>query len=206
MRKKTIYVLFINILLASLLLTSCGDGDKKSVEKNNLDEFHREFGLTNYVIPENFIEQVDYSEGYYFHEYDENEMICWEPLPRLKCEGYEVILLYFQYDDRCYDEAKQYVFETLEISDTPAEECNGYYFYDYSAPSEYVSGYFFINGFYEWSDYEYPYYFYRLACNDNNNTLIFLGLNYYDNEHPIEELTWEEILDTFFVDMYSFEK
>ena len=106
----------------------------------------------------------------------------------------ERVLVYIKYDDDTYENAKKYAMENLILSDAPVEEYNGYVFYDN-----------FTN---DGNEFKFPYMFNRLAYNDSNNTLIFLGLYcvHYDDDYlfRLYEYEWADLLEVMYEEWYSF--
>ena len=173
------------LVVFCLFLTACVQSDP--LEKDDLQDFSptwSNYQVTSNIIPENFINAFDYIDGYCCH-------FCYGK-SFFSLEVSDRALLFFKYDDETYQQAKNYVFESLELSISPVEEYNGYVFYDNYTGS--LSN-------------DFPYSFMRFAYNDSNNTLIFIGcymsIGFDDN---IDELSqnWGAFLNEFYGQWYDF--
>ena len=151
-------------------------------------------------IEDEFIEKYPYIEGYYGYNLESPFVIeaysisifdIGIKIPRLNMDIDERLLLYFQYDNETYKQVKDYLMETLILSECPTEEYNGYMFYDrFSQPS----------------DKNYPQNFSYFVCNDSNGTIIILELYYSINNVPLyrEEYEWGKYMDIVYGEWYDF--
>ena len=162
------------LVVLCVCLSACGISDKlKSdpLERDSLDSFSpmcSDFGIAANIIPENFIENFKYTDGYWCH------FIFGKTFFSLFSQS-ERVLLFFEYDDETYFQAKEYVFENLKLSYSPVEKYNNFVFYD-----NYTDG----------ESYCFPYSFVRFAYNDSKNTLIFIGCYMSrDFDDNIDEVT-----------------
>ncbi len=144
--KKIINLLVIVITL-SLMFSSCteshGNVEIDFPETISYEEqWIRgiEYG-NNYSenINEVFVKEYPYLDGYYGYYLDEDLYFDsdWRTfevygfninIPAVDLGVDERLLLYFRYEDEVYQKAKTYLMGTLDLSDTPVEEYNGYIF------------------------------------------------------------------------------
>jgi len=170
------------VLLCALLFVSCGSQyEKRGLE--NFSIYESTYSLCRVLIPEGFIEKYKYQAGDYFFKYSEE-------LPFLNtCEK---VLVYLQYDEGVYLEAKTYAMEQLDLSDEVTAEYNRYYFYDNM----------------EYDDQGDPHSFVRMAYNDYNQTLVFIGFfvgnKFYQDVDQYKD-DWGGFLKHYFGDYYSFD-
>ena len=180
---KSIKCILIFVVMC-VCLSAC-DTDY-STERRPPEDFSSscsDYGVATGMIPEDFISKFPYSNGYFCHYVFSKSFFSSSCSDRA--------LLFMEYDKQTYDQAKEYVFATMDLSDESVETYNEYVFYDnYTA-------YFGINA---------PYQFKRFAFNDSKKTLIFIGhysFQYYD---ILEEYSddWGAFLNDFYGDWYDF--
>ena len=186
--KKITWIFLVAICLC-ICLSACDTDDP--FEKKSLDNFSEEwsnYSTTDNIIPEGFINRFAYTDGYCYH-------FCFG-----KDFSFAVsdrALLFFEYDDETYNQAKEYVFANLILSSKPVEEYNGYIFYDnYSEQL-----------FNEESSYAFPYAFMRFAYNDSKNTLIFIGCftsHDFDENMKQTSADWGVFLEKYYGEWYDF--
>ena len=182
------YMKFLKIIFLLIICCVCLGGCFTSdpLERDDLKDFSpmcSNYGVTRDIIPENFIDNFAYTNGYFCY-------FCYGKSSLFSIS--DRALLYFEYDNETYYQAKEYVFENLNLSDSPVEEYNEYVFYDN------YTGTLPIN---------FPYSFMRVAYNDSNNTLIFIGCYMSsDFDQNIDELSnnWEEFLKRYYNNWYDF--
>ena len=175
---------FLIVIIMCSFLVSCFKSNP--MERDDLSRFSptmSEYGVTQSIIPEDFLDKFAYVDGYCCH-------FCY-------CKSFEYsisdrALVYIKYDDDIYSEAKSYVFENLELSGEAVETYNGYIFYNnYSG---------------RWS-IDYPYKFLRFAYNDSKNALIFIGCytsNDFDKNIELTASDWGAFLEEYYGDWYDF--
>ena len=158
----------------------------EEMPKRSFDDFGPSLsrvGLGSNMIPEGFIDQFAYSEGYFYY---------YGPVTLLP-DSRESLFMFFQYDDATYQLAKEYVIDTMPLSDSAVEEYNNYHFFDVLGDHRYLN--------------RYPSCFIRFCYNDTNNTLIFLALEAFGQyRESTSELAddWSAFLDEFYGQWYDF--
>ena len=180
----------ILLTLPMLFLSSCGIFN---VENHGLENFsvNDESGsLCSYIIPEGFIDMFPYESGDYHYS---SECVT---LGIAVCDR---AILYFNYDDETYLQAKEYAMEHLDLSSETVASYNNYSFYNNDTPAN--------NGVSHLSSEEYPYDFVRFAYNDEKKCLIFLGfsvsMELYDEVDGVSS-DWGVFLDKYFSEYYDF--
>ena len=196
--KKIISVILI--ILMGLSLTSC----YQDLQRSSLEEYiacikQNKCGFSSDSIdnPEDFLpsisffDEYEYLEGTYFWRED-------DPLRGLfTAEGVfpEIALVSLKYDENTYDNAKQKTLEEIEPYNDKFYQYNDYKFY--------------VNS---WG-YRFPKNFTMVCYNDENYTLIFMGL--YSgtlagpsclDEKYLEDIegNWEDFIDQYFGAYYDF--
>lgn len=177
--------IFSVAVLLCVCLSACYTADP--FEKRSLDSFSStwsNYGTTRNIIPEGFIDKFAYTDGYCYHFCFGKSDFSFDISDRA--------LLFFEYDDETYNQAKEYVFANLTLSSEPIEEYNGYIFYDNYA---------------EHFNFDFPYAFLRFAYNDSKNTLIFMGCyTFEDFDKDIEQTSadWGAFLEEYYGEWYDF--
>lgn len=174
-----------SILISSVFMCSaCGT----HLYHEGMDEYYREIssiGLTKYLIPDDFLEEFEYVDGYFYYKLD-------EPLPLT--HTVEATLMYLCYDDAVYGEAKNEVLSAFEIDIEADEVIGSYGRYD-----------FYVN---KKSRYETnSQHFNAFTFNDNTKTLIFIGFDTADKLYDFEDnkiVDFDDLLKTYFP-WYDFE-
>ena len=210
--KKLRIILLAGILTVAFTLSSCYYKNDKLIlvsRDGDLpipDTQSYEAGIdtvNEYIscpIDDGFLEKYPYIDGYYGYNLDSPYFIEAYPIsifntdieiPRLNKDFDERLLLYFQYDTETYKQAKEYLMETLYLSEHFTEEYNGYLFYDRLVYS---------------SDKNHPESFSYFVCNDSNGTIILLELYYNKQNDPLyrEGYTWGEYMDVVYGEWYDF--
>ena len=194
---------FILIICMSLGLTSC----YQDLEKNSLDEYiahinKNKFGFSSlsidkpkYFLPSiSFLEKYEYLEGtYVLREYD---------IRRLVFDQETVVphiaLLALKYDENTYKEAKKTMLEEIKPYEDKFYYYNEYNFYLNSNHFDLVDG----------GKTRFPSAFTMACYNDENHTLIFMGL-YISiplDEKYLEDIegNWEAFVDQYYGAYYDF--
>ena len=195
---------FILIICMSLGLTSC----YQDLERNSLDEYIAGISKGNegskcgfssvgiddpdeFLPSSSFLNDYKYLEGTFFWREDD--------LLRgvFSTDGVfpEISLLALKYDETIYEDAKQTMLETIKPYDDQFYQYNDYNFYVNSWPS------FFPEHF-------------TMACyNDENHTLIFIGLYSGTLAGPscledkyLEDIegNWKDFIDQYYGAYYDF--
>ena len=187
----------------SLGLTSC----YQDLEKNSLDEYiahinKNKFGFSSlsidkpkYFLPSiSFLEKYEYLEGtYVLREYD---------IRRLVFDQETVVphiaLLALKYDENTYKEAKKTMLEEIKPYEDKFYYYNEYNFYLNSNHFDLVDG----------GKTRFPSAFTMACYNDENHTLIFMGL-YISiplDEKYLEDIegNWEAFVDQYYGAYYDF--
>ena len=176
----------ISLLLALILMmcfASCTPKPRTICGLGNFSRNTSSLGVTDLFPEEYNIEAYPYLEGnYYFYTSDSSVNCC------------EKSLMYLRYNDENYALAKQYAFENLSLSKEIEKEHNGYQFHhNFSSGDTDPNSYHFI-------------YF---ACNDANNTLLFIG--FYVTVELYDEVDayandWGAFLENYYGEFYDFSK
>ncbi|MBE6548274.1 MAG: hypothetical protein E7667_05285 [Ruminococcaceae bacterium] len=194
--KKTIVALII--LLVAMTLCSCGH---ELIEIHGFDEYFQEgkgFRTSSTVEIDHFFDKKDTSFVDNFE--------CIERDFHYVEEGtfnnrYEKVILYFKYNDDEYEGAKAYCREILEyLGDEAVEQYGNYEFFDYYGNRPKDEHYHNDN---------FPGAFKRVAFNDSNNSIVFLGI--YTTGQKTEEMAedvkdWGVFLKKYFGEYYSFDQ
>lgn len=211
--KKSKILLLVSILIASFTLSSCYCRNDKLILVNrdhdlpipDIQSYENGIKAVNeYIscpIEDEFIEKYPYIEGYYGYNLENPFVIESYPIsifniinikiPRLSMDIDERLLLYFQYDNETYKYAKEYLMETLFLSEYPAKEYNGYIFYDRFNHS---------------SDKNSPQKFSYFVCNDSKGTVIILELYYSIDDVSLyqDKYEWGKYMDVVYGQWYDF--
>ena len=192
---------FILVIFMSLGLTSCyNDVQNDSIEdyiacinKNNNTGFSsKAIDTPEFFLPSvSFLEDYEYLEGTYFRRKDDP----WRGAFSADEAFPEIALLALKYDETIYEDAKQTMLETIKPYDDQFYQYNDYTFYVNSWPS------FFPEHF-------------TMACyNDENHTLIFIGLYSGTLAGPscledkyLEDIegNWKDFIDQYYGAYYDF--
>lgn len=204
--KKRITAVLIVITLC-LTLCSCTEDNHGNVEIDfpETESYEDHVYSVDYGVGYggfiDFVKEYPYSEGYQGHYLDSD--LFWVPdwsfkvfdftvtIPVVDLGVDERLLLYFRYEDDVYQKAKAYLMEDLELSDDtlPMAEYNGYVFYDIFLSRDSIRD------------------FNCFVYNDNNNTIILLGLYYtYCTDKVYVGYEFPEFLNAFYGGWYDFSK
>ena len=192
-------ILILLIIFSSLSITGCYE----DMEKNSLEEYiafikKNKFGFSNtgidhpkYFLPSiSFFEDYNYVEGgYHWHDDDSMRGIFTTDVRP------EIVILYLKYDATVYLNAKQAMLEKIEPYNNKFYQYKNYVFYENSNEINLSPG---LRNFPE--DF-------TMACyNDENYTLIFIGLESVTIRGPssLDEKYLENIEDNWplFIEQY----
>lgn len=204
MKKITYSILLILIIFG---LTSCC----QDLEKNSLDEYiscisknkcgfsSKSIDYPDYFLPSSsFLDDYNYLEGNYYWRQD-------DPLRGLfttKVQP-EIVLLYVKYDENTYHNAKEFMLEKIKPYNNKFYIYNNYVFYENSNRIKLEGTRSFPKDF-------------TMACyNDENYTLVFIGL--YSgtlagpsclNKKYLNDIenNWNSFIDTYYGKYYDFSK
>ena len=179
--KKVIFIVLLVLVFCISFNSCCCPNTYQISGLKNFHPHNSEFGTSDKIIPENFIDKYNYIHGDY-HYIEEGMSIFEHTVDRS--------IIYLSYNDAVYLDAKQYAMDNLDLSENVVEEYNGYIFYDNYA-----------------DDFSYPHNFKRFAYNDDNNTLIFIGCYIsLDLNEEVNEIAdnWGTFLDKYYGEYYSF--
>ena len=113
--KKIVLVFFTMLFIFSF--SSCSYVyTKRGIE--NFSIYDSEYELNDYLIPKDFLKLFNYSDGGY--DYYESLDVY---------GGYVTTLLYMQYDEETYRNAKEYALNHLELVEESEELYEGYVFF-----------------------------------------------------------------------------
>ena len=202
MKNRNIKTRFLALLTVIVLLFSLA-GCSTSYEWHGIDEYiHGEddnfYGNSEVEIDHfslygtSFFEDYPYIDGGY--HYEENAVLYFFDV----CE---TAVLYFEYEDEVYEEVKAFCFETFEeMGENPSESYGDFEFYDFYEnrdKSEYYHG------------DDYPNSFKRVAFNDEENKLVFLGFHTSvgkPREKVAEDINdWGAFLKEYYGNYYLFD-
>ena len=175
-------VLFLIILAVfSLTLTSC------EYREDGLESFNKahSYGVTCYLIPDNFMEDFEYVDGDY-HWYSDDDYR----------KSMDKTLLYLEYSDENYRQAKEFVLTEMDLDFSTEKSYNGYVFYINLA---------YANGAYREI---FPRQYTMVGYNDNNSRIIFIGMCCAANDYPETQYGLTDFglyLKTFFGEWYNFD-
>lgn len=140
-------------------------------------------GTTGCLIPKNLLEEFDYGENRFY----------WSSNDRLLPGDMDKTLLYVEYSDANYEEAKEYIMTEMNLNIAEAKEYNGYIFY--------------LNNDFEPREI-FPFQYTMAGYNDEKNRLIFLGMVCAEKSYPdvqYGETDFGLYLEIFFGEWYDFD-
>ena len=194
---------FILIICMSLSLTSCYN----DLQRNSLEEYianinQHELGFSSveidkpqYFLPNiSFLEDYEYLEGTYFWREDD----VWREVFDQENVFPYIALLTLKYDESTYEEAKQVMLEEIKPYNDKFYYYNEYKFYLNSNHRDIINS----------GKSRFPTEFTMACYNDENHTLIFMGL-YISiplDEKYLEDIegNWEAFVDQYFGAYYDF--
>ena len=178
---------FLMIMLTALLCSCSYHYTDRGLENFSVND--SSVGLCRGLLPDDFMDEFSYANGDYFYSANEESAISF-------CE--EKVLIYLQYDNIVYQNAKKHAMDNLMLSESVAIY-NGYFFYNNDTPASLGNDHL--------DSKNYPYEFVRFAYNDNNNTLIFMGFSVTaDLQSEVDEVAddWGAFLEKYYGEWYSF--
>ena len=194
---------FILVICMSLSLTSCYN----DLQKNSLEEYvtrvtnnkggYSSLSIDNpeFFLPSiSFLEKYEYLQGtYVLREYD-----IWRQVFDPETVFPNIALLALKYDESTYEEAKKTMLEEIKPYEDKFYYYNEYNFYLNSNHFDLVDG----------GKTRFPSAFTMACYNDENHTLIFMGL-YISiplDEKYLEDIegNWEAFVDQYFGAYYDF--
>ena len=201
---------FILVMVMSLYLTSC----YKDIKESSLEDYiacinQNKCGHSSSSIdsPKNFLPSISFLEDY---EYLEGTYLWREDDPfrgffTAKGVFPEIALLSLKYDENTYYEAKQTMLEEIQPYNDKFYQYNDYYFYENSNQINLDPN----------QTSNFPKSFNMACYNDENYTLIFIGLYSGTLAGPscledkyLEDIegNWEAFVDQYFGAYYDFSK
>lgn len=191
-----IKLLIVLSIISSLFLTLCSCGHNviiKGIE--NFSPGDSEFSLCSTLMPNhNFINQYEYIEAdYYYSDYCKDSCVGF---------GEEHVIIYFEYDEEIYNEAKDYCLSKFPLSEKNRVEYNGYVFIENVWLKEENDEPFDLERFQ------------MFIYNDGLNRLVFMGYknmeDYFVSFSPEQSQNvlddWETFLEQEFAEVYDFSK
>ena len=182
-------ILLTVIALFSFFLTSCG------LELHGLKEYNpnnSSVSLSKKLLPnEQFVDLFEYENGDYFYFDSGLELF---PEHALERE-----LLYLQYSEQAYINAKEYTINNIDISKKNHFSYNGYEFFEnieYANYNEIVDN--------DGENKYFPQEFNMYAYNDEKRTLVFLGFYVYKPSTKDTELLKFDNIGDFLKEYFSF--
>ena len=195
----------ISLLVVALLfsLTSCIQFDETYIFVQSLDEYierinkyergysNFEIDLPEYFLPSpTFFEDYKYTKGYYYYFGDESLFVDF-PKPNTS-------LLVLEYDEKTYEQAKEYMLEKIKPYNNTRYIYDNYSFYENSN---------FIN---LRKERGFPTWFTVAGLNDEKRALVFLGFHTSTSsvlpngrETDMEE-HWTSFIDEYYGKYYDF--
>ena len=172
--KKT--VLFFVVLTLLFALVSC-----YRIQKSGISLYHptdSETSICNYGFPMEFLDNYKYIKGdYHYVDYS----------PHSFNPGSDRSLLYMVYDEETFSAAREYVRNTISISEELLADVNGYEFYMIKKNRDSVFGDRFM----------------AVSFNQELNIIMFIGYCYY-GEGVKEYTSPEEFIVKTYRDFYDF--
>ena len=187
--KAYYFVCVIILICVSTFISGCTWGLMASVDGlSNFSEYHSSMSLNHYLIPEGFLDAYSYIDGDYHY--------------RDNGAGFERVLIYLVYDDETYLQAKNCVFENIELDLENALNCGNCVFYDNLDFSNFREEVYKIIGC------GYPRFFTMVGVNDKRNTLLFIGVYVSQPDASILEFAesgFEVYAKKIFSEWYDFD-
>lgn len=178
--------LCVGILTFAFLCSACGTHSYRE-GLDNYDVKSAHYVSTNDIIPNGFLEEFEYVNGNFYYSFD-------EPFPFT--HTIESTLIYLNYDDSVYENAKDYILTAYGIDDKTdwiIGSCKNYSFH--------------INNEYKYTQITPHSRFVALSYNDDINTLVLIGFYSNDDLYEFENnqiVGFEDLLKTYFT-WYDFE-
>lgn len=188
------FLTVVSLLLVIVILSAC----KYNVYIEGIENFSvndSNMSLNVCILPsDDFIDKFEYSEGEYFYS-DVNEHL-------LYVAGCEQSIVVLNYEEDVYEQAKEYCFENMVLSEINQFDYKGYTFTENVGLAE--AGDDLEDGV----NTKYPNRFNMFAYNDAENRLVFMGFynspdNHDDNVY-LAQSDWGAFLDTYFSKYYDF--
>lgn len=180
--KKLLSFLLIVICILTFF-TSCGYSNYiEGIE--NFSTLDSDVSLCGELIPTDFIEKFEYTDGNYHFSTSEKYPLMYA------CDR---AIIYFQYDPENYPEAKEYALVELKVGENEFAEHNGYHFHMNESKFDAT---------------RFPHMFNCVAYNDANCTLVFIGFGVSVELHEEADIAitdWGAFLEKYFGEFYSFE-
>ena len=171
-------VLWIIVLVLMFTLASCF-----RIEKSGIAVYHptdSETSICDFGFPIEFLQKYKYINGdYHYVDYSPNSF---NP-------GSDRSLLYMVYDEETFNEASEYIMNTISVSSELLARINGYDFYIIDKKE--------INKFAD--------HFMAVSFNQELNIILFVGYCYYGDGAKTYTTPEEFIVDTY-KDLYDFGK
>lgn len=193
MKKIKILGFFI---LPLFLFSSCDSFKLKGgVSLRGIEKYHpanSSLGISEHLLPsEDFIEKYSYIEGDYY--YIDTGLFSGHPQ--------ESELMYLHYEDKGYEEVKQFSLESYPLSSIHRYSYNDYEFFEtLLLPKDYDC----LNS--EGENKEFPYRFNMISYNDTKKTIVFIGFcidTASINKEDKELLTFSD-MGAFLKEYFSF--
>lgn len=195
------YIRIISVVLAfALMLVLCSCDSR--YETHGIDEYtHGDFKSGNYGDSSTEIDEFGLEDTRFFSDYPYIDA-GFDWVETAKFEFFDICetaILYLEYDEDVYKDAKQFCFENIGyLCDEPSEQYKDYLFYDFYHTDTDEEN--FRNN--------YPEVFKRVAFNDEENKIVFLGI--YTSDKISEEIVddvndWGEFLKKYYGEYYSFD-
>ena len=175
---KKIVLMFLTVFII-FGLSSCTEIYTKSGIEN-FSIYGCSYGLNRYLIPKDFLNLFEYSDGGYDYYY------C------VGAYGYVTTLLYMQYDEDIYHKAKEYALDHLEFVEESEELYKDYVFFKRDVV---------IFGTEENEEKTERFYF---AYSDEQRILLAVG-TYMSGTHRYKSDLLTDYLETYF-SFYNFEE
>lgn len=183
--KSKLAILFLDIL-ATITFILTLSGCENYIYFRGLENFRYELssdGTTETLIPKGFLTRYEYVQGDFF--FYATAVLNRDPMDKT--------LLYVEYSDTNYKEAKEYIMTEMNLNIAEAKEYNGYTFY--------------LNNDFEPREI-FPFQYTMAGYNDEKNRLIFLGMVCAEKSYPdvqYGETDFGLYLEIFFGEWYDFD-
>ena len=191
---KKIKQIFIHLSAAGLLpivllfSVACAHYETAGLEKFAPEL--SEDGLTGHLIPDDLLEVYPYVDGDFYYYLDEVLL----SVDKSQCE--EKCLLWLEYSDEIYLEAKEYILLEMDLDLEQELSYSGYTFY-INYGMKHVGHY----------PCSFPGYYNAAGFSDANHRLIFIGFHATLDDHPEIDYGLTDFglyLETFFGEYYNF--
>jgi len=186
MKKIIIFLL----CFATVFLCSCGS--EYSIDGyENFQTSHSHYELNHYLVPSlDFTELFQYTDIDYYYREEYNSLF----------DFTERSFLVVKYEKQIYEQAKEYCFQNMQLSDTNFVEYNEYVFIENTELATKQDRNGTLSSFPNW--------FNMFSYNDNSNSLLFLGFynsNYTSDDAQNVRDNWGAFLEKHFSDIYDWE-